>query len=68
MDKIFIDVLYKKQISIPNLFIDLTKNLSGDEMARFMSGKSDFKIWLKVIKKLPKVVFLISLIKVSLYG
>ena len=68
MDKIFIDVLNKKQISIPNLFIDLTKNLSGDEMARFMSGKSDFKIWLKVIKKLPKVVFLISLIKVSLYG
>ena len=68
MDKIFLKVIQKNQKTVPNLFYNLTENLTGDEMAKFMSGKSNFNIWFKVILKLPKLTFLIALINITIYG
>ncbi len=64
MDNIFLDFLDKYPKRGPEIFYKLTSSLSGDEMASFMSGKSNFVINFKIIFKLPKYVFLKSLFRV----
>ncbi len=68
MDKIFLDVLDKNKNIMPDIFLKLSSNLSGDEMAKFMSGEAKLKIWFKIIIKMPKVIFLSSLLSVLING
>ena len=68
MDKIFLDVIEKNKLITPNIFYNLSSSLSGDEMAQFMLGKSKSITWLKVINKMPKFIFLSSLISVLING
>ena len=68
MDKIFIDVLEKNTNSAPKIFLKLTSNLTGDEMALFMTGYFKLSIWKKIILKLPKLIFIKSLFRVLVHG
>ena len=68
MDRVFLDVLDKNERITPSIFYNLSSNLSGDEMAKFMLGKSKLITWLKVMIKLPKLIFLFSLISVLING
>ena len=68
MDRVFLDVLDKNKRITPSIFYNLSSNLSGDEMAEFMLGKSKLIIWLKVMIKMPKLIFLFSLISVLING
>ena len=68
MDKIFIDVLEKNINSAPKIFLNLTSNLTGDEMALFMTGNFKLSIWKKIILRLPKLIFLKSFFRILVYG
>ena len=68
MDKVFIDVLDRNPEKGPDIFLQLTSKLSGNEMANFMSGNFKLIIWLKIIFKLPKIIFLKSLYRIVKYG
>ena len=61
-------ILDKNKRITPSIFYNLSSNLSGDEMAEFMLGKSKLIIWLKVMIKMPKLIFLFSLISVLING
>ena len=68
MDKVFIDVLDRNPEKGPDIFLQLTSQLSGNEMANFMSGNFKLIIWLKIIFKLPKIIFIKSLYRILKYG
>ena len=42
----------------PEYFINIGKRLTGDEFAKFMSGKTSLNILFKIIFALPKIPFL----------
>ncbi|MDC2992099.1 lycopene cyclase family protein [Pelagibacteraceae bacterium] len=60
MDKIFLNYL-KNNNEDGKTFIKLAKNLNGREFQSFMMGKSSILTKLKVIKSMPKLLFLKSL-------
>ena len=62
MDRIFLRVLKRFPRKAPQLFRRMAAALTGDEMARFMSGHADLKLRLKVIMAMPKWPFLRALL------
>ena len=68
MDKIFVDVLENNKNLAPKIFLNLTSNLTGDEMALFMVGNFKLSIWKKIILRLPKMILLKSFFRILVYG
>ena len=62
MDKIFLNYL-KNNSESGKSFLELAKNLKGPEFRDFMMGQSSFLTKLKVIKSMPKLAFIKSLLK-----
>lgn len=58
MDRIFIKVLRKHPSIASSIFTRMAETLTGDEFAMFLSGEANFKIWIKVIYSMPKVLFI----------
>ena len=58
MDRIILTVIRHNPTLAPRLFHAMAKALTGDEMARFMSGYADHALRLKVIMAMPKWPFL----------
>ena len=63
MDEIFNKVLINNPQIAVDLFLNTTKSLSADEFARFMTNKTNFNIWLKVIAQMPKKPFIEQILK-----
>ena len=61
MDRIFLKVLRRFPGRAPGLFVAMARALSGDEMARFLSGEASLRLRLKVIMAMPKWPFLLAL-------
>ena len=62
MDRVFLTVLKKRPKLAPRLFHAMARTLNGDEMARFMTGRADMALRLKVVLAMPKWPFLWALI------
>ena len=62
MDRLFLKVIRSSPKLAPKLFSRMAAKLSGDDMARFMSGRADHRLRLKVILAMPKLPFLWALI------
>ena len=58
MDKIFLSVLSKSPEMAPEIFSTVLESLTGDEFAKFMTGYCPASVKLKIIKSLPKSLFL----------
>ena len=58
LDSIFLEALIEHPNKAPEYFTRISKMLTGDEFASFMSGKTRLIHLLKVIFSLPKVPFL----------
>ena len=63
MDEIFNKVLINNPQIAVDLFLNTTKSLSADEFAKFMTNKTNFNIWLKVIAHMPKKPFIGQILK-----
>lgn len=63
MDGLFLTVLRAAPETAPRLFLAMAKALSGDEMARFLSGEADHRLRFKVIMAMPKWPFLKALMR-----
>ena len=68
MDEIFNKVLINNPEIAVDLFLNTTKSLSADEFARFMTNKTSFNIWSKVIAQMPKKPFIEQMLKSSKRG
>ena len=64
MDKVFLNVINSNPKKVPDIFSNLAKAINGDEMAEFMTGDSKIITWVKIIKSMPKVIFIKSFFKV----
>ncbi len=62
MDKIFLNYL-KSNNENGKSFINLAKNLNGNEFKNFMMGQSNLLTKLKIIRSMPKLAFIKSLFK-----
>ncbi len=62
MDKIFLNYL-KNNNENGNSFISIAKNLNGTEFKNFMMGQSSLLTKLKIIRSMPKLAFIKSLLK-----
>ena len=62
MDKIFLSYL-KNNIGSGKSFINLAKNLNGNEFQSFMMGESNLLTKLKIINSMPKLPFIKELFK-----
>ena len=60
MDKLFLNYL-KNNNENGNSFINLAKNLNGNEFKNFMMGQSTLSTKLKIIKSMPKLPFIKTL-------
>jgi len=60
---LFLHVLRSSPQKAPQLFSKMAGRLSGDEMARFMSGRADNRLRLKVVMAMPKLPFLMALMR-----
>ena len=58
LDSIFVNSLKNQPHKAPEYFIKISKRLTGDEFASFMSGKTSLNILFKIIFALPKLPFL----------
>ena len=68
MDEMFNKVLINNpQIAI-DLFLSTAKSLSADEFARFMTNRTSFNIWTKVIAQMPKKPFIEQMLKSIIRG
>ncbi len=61
MDKIFLNYL-KNNNENGSSFINIAKNLNGNEFQSFMMGKSSFATKFKIIKSMPKLPFIKAII------
>ena len=68
MDEIFNKVLINNPEIAVDLFLNTTKSLSANEFAKFMTNKTNFNIWLKVIAQMPKKPFIEQMFKSSKRG
>jgi lycopene beta-cyclase len=66
MDLIFNRALINNPSLSVDLFIKMARSLSGDQFSEFMLNKANFKIWCKVIMRMPKTPFLKESIKIFL--
>ena len=58
MDRVFLEVLRKRPDLGPGLFLSMASQLTGDEMARFMSGTARWSDLAKVMWAMPKGPFI----------
>jgi lycopene beta-cyclase len=63
MDGILLVVLRHWPNHAPAIFSRMGKRLTGEQFARFMSGDADWKLRLKVIFSLPKLIFARGFVK-----
>lgn len=63
MDDIFLSVLRHQPALAPKIFLAMANALSGDEMARFLSGMADARLRAKIIMAMPKLPFLRALLR-----
>ena len=68
MDEIFNKVLINNPQIAVDLFLNTAKSLSADEFAKFMTNKTNFNIWLKVISQMPKKPFIGQILKSTKRG
>jgi lycopene beta-cyclase len=61
MDEVFITVLRQRPEIAPKLFLRMANVLDGDEYALFLSGEAGWRIRLKVVMAMPKLVFIKAL-------
>ena len=62
LDKVFLKVLEKHPEKMPNIFFNMFST-SSDTVIKFLSNKSNLLEDLLIILKMPKLIFLKSLIK-----
>ena len=62
MDNVFVNYL-KNNIENGNSFLNLAKNLNGNEFQNFMMGQSNILTKFKIINSMPKIAFLKSIFK-----
>ena len=58
LDRVFLGVLKAHPEAAPELFLRMGRALSGDELAKFMSGFADMSIYAKLILAMPKQMFI----------
>ncbi len=63
MDRVFLRVLRQCPDIAPTIFSRMANALTGDEMAKFMSGEASNGLRIKVILAMPKLPFLMALLK-----
>ena len=63
MDKILLLILKHWPSHAPTIFSRMGKRLNGDQFARFLSGDVDWKLRLKVIFSMPKLIFARGFVK-----
>ncbi len=62
MDRIFLRVLSRAPERASELFLRLAQRLTGDEFGQFMNGRAPWRVTLKVIRAMPKSLFIRALI------
>lgn len=62
MDRVFLRVLQKAPQRASELFLRMAQSLTGDEFGLFMNGRAPWSVTLKVIRAMPKALFLRALI------
>ena len=62
LDRVFLAVLKAHPEAAPDIFLRMAKALSGDELAKFMSGLADLSIYAKLILAMPKQIFIAQII------
>ena len=58
LDRIFLGVLKAHPEAAPEIFLRMGRALTGDDLAKFMSGFADFSIYVKLIMAMPKRMFI----------
>lgn len=58
LDRVFLSVLKAHPEAAPDLFLRMGRALSGDDLAKFMSGFADMSIYAKLILAMPKRMFI----------
>ena len=58
LDRVFLGVLKAHPEAAPELFLRMGRALSGDDLAKFMSGFADMSIYAKLILAMPKRMFI----------
>lgn len=58
LDRVFLGVLKAHPEAAPDLFLRMGRALTGDELAKFMSGFADVSIYAKLILAMPKRMFI----------
>ena len=58
LDRVFLGVLKAHPEATPDLFLRMGRALTGDELAKFMSGFADVSIYAKLILAMPKRMFI----------
>ncbi len=62
MDRIFLRVLIRAPERAGELFLRLAQQLTGDEFGQFMNGRAPWRVIFKVIRAMPKSLFVRTLI------
>lgn len=58
LDRVFLSVLKAHPEAAPEIFLSMAKVLTGDELAKFMSGLAHLPIYVKLISAMPKKMFI----------
>ena len=58
LDRVFLSVLTAHPEAAPEIFLSMAKALTGDELAKFMSGLAHLPIYVKLINAMPKRMFI----------
>ena len=61
MDEVFITVLRHKPETAPELFLRMANALDGDQFALFLNGEAGWKIRIKIVMAMPKLIFIKAL-------
>jgi lycopene beta-cyclase len=62
MDEVFITVLRHKPEMAPELFLKIASALDGDQFSLFLSGEAGWRLRLKVVMAMPKLLFIRALV------
>jgi len=63
MDQLFNKVLINNPALSVDIFVKTAKALSGDQFSDFMLNQTNFNIWYKIVRNMPKTPFIRELIK-----
>jgi len=58
LDRVFLSVLKTHPDAAPEIFLSMAKALTGDELAKFMSGLAHLPVYVKLINAMPKRLFI----------